>query len=175
MLTSLEISDAESDSNIFKFFSRDTNTIYSPYLDASWDDSVYVTGSLTPVDERDPFNVVIRNLTKNLKFGSMPRVDVYARSKLPLKNFVRGYQMNQYLTSSLLPTSSYYSIKDNESELTVIDFDDSTKLSCDGNLHYFVLNTTSLPQERFYRILIKVVTNNEVQIFDNGYIFKVTR
>jgi len=29
------------------FFSEDTNTIYSPYLDAGWDDSVIVTGSIS--------------------------------------------------------------------------------------------------------------------------------
>jgi len=42
-------------------------------------------------------------------------------------------------------------------------------------MHYFVLDTTSFAQERFYRILVKVITNNEEQIFDNGYVFKVTR
>ena len=175
ILSSLEISQAETNKGAFKFFSKDTNTIYTPYLDVQWDDSVYVTGSLVSVSESTPFMVAVRNLTKNYKFGSVPRIDVYARAKNPLKNFVRGYQMNQYLTSSLLPTSSYYAIKDNESEKTIIDFDDATKLSCDGNIHYFTLDTTSLVQERYYRILLKVVTNNETQIFDNGYIFKVTR
>lgn len=175
LLTSLELSQASTTKGLFKFFSKDTNTIYTPYLDAQWDDSAYVTGSLTAVSESNPFTVVLRNLNKNYKFGAIPRVDVYARPKNPLKNFVRGYQMNQFLTSSLLPTSSYYCIKDNESEQTIVDFDDATKLSCDGNMHYFVLDTTSFAQERYYRILVKVVTNNEEQIFDNGYIFKVTR
>lgn len=175
LLTSLELSQAETTKGTFKFFSKDTNTIYVPYLDAQWDDSVYTTGSLVAVSESNPFTITLRNLSKNYKFGAMPRVDVYARPKNPLKNFVRGYQMNQFLTSSLLPTSSYYCIKDNESEQVIIDFDSSTKLSCDGNMHYFVLDTTSFAQERFYRILVKVITNNEEQIFDNGYIFKVTR
>lgn len=175
ILTSLELSQAETTKGTFKFFSKDTNTIYTPYLDVQWDDSSYITGSLSAVSESNPFTVVLRNLSKNYKFGAIPRVDVYARPKNPLKNFVKGYQMNQFLTSSLLPTSSYYCIKDNESEQTIVDFDDATKLSCDGNMHYFVLDTTSFAQERFYRILVKVVTNNEEQIFDNGYIFKVTR
>lgn len=175
ILSSLELSQAENSTGIFKFFSKDTNTIYTPFLDVEWDDSNYTSGSLIPVSESVPFTVVVKNLNKNYKFGAMPRIDLYARAKNPLKNFVRGYQMNQYLTSSLLPTSSYYSIKDNESEHTLIEFGESTKLSCDGNMHYFSLNTTSLPQERFYRILIKIVTNNEEQIFDNGYIFKITR
>lgn len=175
ILTSLELSQAETTKGTFKFFSKDTNTIYTPYLDVNWDDSSYITGSLVAVSESNPFTVVLRNLSKNYKFGAIPRVDVYARPKNPLKNFVKGYQMNQFLTSSLLPTSSYYCIKDNESEQVIVDFDDATKLSCDGNMHYFVLDTTSFAQERFYRILFKVVTNNEEQIFDNGYIFKVTR
>lgn len=175
VLTSLELSQAETSKGTFKFFSKDTNTIYTPYLDAHWDDSIYVTGSLVSVSESNPFTVILRNLSKNYKFGAIPRIDVYARLKNPLKNFVKGYQMNQFLTSSLLPTSSYYCIKDNESEKTIVDFDKSTKLSCDGNMHYFTIDTTSFSQERFYRILVKVVTNNEEQIFDNGYIFKITR
>lgn len=175
ILTSLEISQAEITKGTFKFFSKDTNTIYSPYLDVQWDDSIYTSGSLSPVSESTPFVITLKNLNKNYKFGAMPRIDVYVRAKNPLKNFVKGYQMNQYMTSSLLPTSSYYAIKDNESEQIILDFDDSTKLSCDGNMHYFIINTTSFAQERFYRILIKVVTNNKTQIFDNGYIFKVTR
>jgi hypothetical protein len=175
ILTSLELSKAETTKGTFKFFSKDTNTIYTPYLDVQWDDSSYVTGSLVAVSESNPFTVILRNLNKNYKFGAIPRIDVYSRPKNPLKNFVKGYQMNQFLTSSLLPTSSYYCIKDNESESIIVDFDESTKLSCDGNMHYFVLDTTSFAQERFYRILVKVVTNNEEQIFDNGYIFKVTR
>lgn len=175
VLSSLEISQADTTKGTFKFFSKDTNTIYTPYLDVQWDDSSYITGSLNSVSESNPFTVVLRNLSKNYKFGAVPRVDVYARQKNPLKNFVKGYQMNAFLTSSLLPTSSYYSIKDNESEKTIVDFDDATKLSCDGNMHYFALDTTSFAQERFYRILVKVVTDNEEQIFDNGYIFKITR
>jgi hypothetical protein len=175
LLTSLEISRAEDPSGTFKFFSRDTNTIYSPYLDVQWDDSVYTTGSLTSITSTIPYNVTLKNLNKNYKFGAMPRIDVFARAKNPLKTFNSGYQLNSYITSSLLPSSSFYAIKDNESEKMILDFDDSTKLSCDGNMHYFMLNTTSLTQERYYRLLIKVVGNNETQIFDNGYIFKVTR
>lgn len=175
VLSSLEISQAQTNTGTFKFFSKETNTIYTPYLDVQWDDSVYTTGSLVNVSESVPFTVIVRNLIKSYKFGAIPRIDVYSRPKNPLKNFVRGYQMNQYLTSSLLPTSSYYAIKDNESEKIIMDFDEATKLSCDGNMHYFVMDTTSLTQERYYRLLLKVVTDNETQIFDNGYIFKVTR
>jgi hypothetical protein len=175
LLSSLELSEAENTTGTIRFFSKDTNTIYTPYLDVYWNDNVYNTGSLVSIQDGTPYVVTVKNLSKNYKFGSMPRINVYARDKNPLKNFVRGYQMNQYLTSSLLPETSYYAIKDNESERIILDFDDATKLSCDGNMHYFVLDTTSFAQERFYRILIKTVTDTETHIFDNGYIFKITR
>jgi hypothetical protein len=175
ILTSLELSQADGTNASLRFYGKDTNTIYIPCLDAKWDDSIYTTGSLVAVSESIPFTVVAKNVSKNYKFGSIPRIDVYARAKNPLKNFVKGYQMNQYLTSSLLPTSSYYAIKDNESERVVVDFDEGTKLSCDGNIHYFTVDTTSLAEERFYRLLVKIVTNNTTQIFDNGYVFKITR
>lgn len=175
VMSSLELIQTENETGTLKFFSKDTNTIYVPYIDVYWDDSSYVTGSLIPVQESVPYTITIKNLSKNYKFGAIPRINVFAREKNPLKNFNSGFQLNQYVTSSLLPTSSYYCIKDNESERTIIDFDIGTKLSCDGNIHYFYIDTTSFAVERYYRILIKIVTENEEQIIDNGYIFKVTR
>ena len=45
--------DTETRGNL-KFFSRHTNTIYSPKLEVQWDDHIVVTGStygsLTPLD-----------------------------------------------------------------------------------------------------------------------------
>lgn len=175
LLSSLELSQIENSTGTIRFFSSDTNTIYAPALDAHWDDSIYITGSLSSVNLNSPFVITIKNLNKTYRLGEIPRIDIFARDKNPLKNFVRGYQMNQYLTSSLLPSSSYYAIKDNESEITILDFDDSTKISCDGNMHYFKLDTTSLAHERYYRILIKTVLSGSVYIFDNNNVFKISR
>ena len=175
LISSLELIQSNDINSTIRFFSKETNTIYQPYLDVKWDDSVYTTGSLVSLSGFNPYTVVVKNLTKDYKFGSVPRINIFAREKSPLKNFVKGYQQSQYLSSSLLPSSSYYAIKDNESENFVIDFDDYTKLSCDGTIHYFRLDTTGLPVERYYRILIKTEINGETLIFDNGNIFKVSR
>lgn len=175
LISSLELIQSNDINSTIRFFSKETNTIYQPYLDVKWDDSVYTTGSLVSLSGFNPYTVVVKNVTKDYKFGSVPRINIFAREKSPLKNFVKGYQQSQYLSSSLLPSSSYYAIKDNESENFVIDFDDYTKLSCDGTIHYFRLDTTGLPVERYYRILIKTEINGETLIFDNGNIFKVSR
>ena len=175
LISSLELVQSDDINSSIRFFSKETNTIYQPYLDVKWDDSVYSTGSLVSLTGFNPYTVVVKNVGREYKFGSVPRINIFAREKAPLKNFVKGYQQSQYLSSSLLPSDSYYAIKDNESENFVIDFDDYTKLSCDGAIHYFRLDTTGLPVERYYRILIKTEINGEIVIFDNGNIFKVSR
>lgn len=175
LISSLELIQSNDSNSTIRFFSKETNTIYQPYLDVKWDDSVYISGSLVSLTGFNPYTVVVKNVTKDYKFGSVPRINIFAREKSPLKNFVKGYQQSQYLSSSLLPSNSYYAIKDNESENFVIDFDDCTKLSCDGAIHYFKLDTTGLPVERYYRILIKTEINGEIIIFDNRNIFKVSR
>ena len=175
LISSLELVQSDDINSSIRFFSKETNTIYQPYLDVKWDDSVYSTGSLVSLTGFNPYTVVVKNVGREYKFGSVPRINIFAREKAPLKNFVKGYQQSQYLSSSLLPSDSYYAIKDNESENFVIDFDDYTKLSCDGAIHYFRLDTTGLPVERYYRILIKTEIDGEIVIFDNGNIFKVSR
>jgi hypothetical protein len=173
LVTSLETSDLASN-NTLRFFGTQTNTIYSPYLDVSWDDSVYNTGSMLPVAH--PYGVVLQDVKKSYSFGSIARIDAFARPRNPLKNFVKGTQSNYYLSSSYLPTSSYYMIKDNESEEILIDFSENSKLSCDGYINYFMLDTTAFPQERYYKILIKTINSNgETIVFDHNNIFKITR
>ena len=173
LVTSLETSSLASN-NTLRFFGSQTNTIYSPYLSVSWDDSQYITGSMLP--SLHPYGVVLQNVHESYKFGNVVRIDTFARPKNPLKNFIIGTQANYYLTSSYLPATSYYMIKDNESEEVIIDFDSNTKLSCDGVTNYFMLDTTGLPQERYYKILIKTVNSNgEQNIFDHNNVFKIVR
>ena len=179
LMTSEEISTGSTNGYI-NFFSKETNTIYTPYIDVQWDDSTYLSGSalasssMVPVTASIGVAVTVKNIKKDYKFGSIPRFDVYARDLYPKKSFQRLQTV--YLETKYLPTSSYYAIKDNESQEMIIDFDDYTKISLDDNGNFFMLDTTGLPQERYYRILIKCEFNNgEVQIFDNDSVFKVIR
>jgi len=172
LLTSDELNE-DATSNL-KFFGRETNTIYSPYLDVKWDDSSFVTASLSPVTASLGVNVSIKGIKKEYKSGAKVKFTVSAREQNPLKRFVSA--QTAYLTPKYLPTSSFYAIKDNESSETIIDFDDYTKLSCDEYGNYFYLDTTGLAQERYYRILIKTeLDDGSIQLFDNGSVFKIIR
>lgn len=136
---------------------------------------VMATSSLTPVEFNEQFVTVIQNVPPVIKAGNVIRVDVFARQEFPLKNFNRQTQFSQFLIPQYLPTSSFYSIKDNETEEIILDFDNYTQLSCDTNGNFFMLDTTGLPQERYFKILIKTEQSGSIYTFDRNDIFKIVR
>lgn len=154
-----------------RFFGMDTNTIYSPYIDIQSTDVVFSTGSLVPVTDSSKV-VVVKDLRNEYKGGTVAKLTVFAREKYPVKTFG---STSDYLTVKYLPTSSYYSVKDAESEEVIIDFDEYTKISCDSSGNYFFLDMGGLPQERYFKILIKVVSNGAVEYYENKGTFKITR
>ena len=179
LLSSLELSTPplEQTNGLLQFFSKESNTIYSPYIDVAWDNSVYNKGSLSPVTGSTNNLITLQYLKDVYKCGSIPKVFVFARDKYPLKQFNKSYQQQSIVTPKYLPTSSYYMIKDAESEEVFIKFDVYSKLSCDaikGN--FFEINTTGLPQERHYKILIKSeYSDGTIDISDTNRIFKIIR
>jgi len=179
LLSSLEISTPplQPTNGLLQFFSKETNTIYSPYIDVAWDDSVFNTGSLKPVSGSIQNLITLNYLKDTYKAGSLPKIFVFARDRYPLKSFRKAYQQPAMVTPKYLPTSSYYMIKDAESEEVLVNFDKYTKLSCDPNQgNYFKLQTTGLPQERYLKIFIKSeYADGTVDITDTQKIFKITR
>jgi hypothetical protein len=179
LLSSLEISTPplQPTNGLLQFFSKETNTIYSPYIDIAWDDSVFNTGSLKPVSGSIQNLITLNYLKEAYKAGSLPKIFVFARDRYPLKNFQKAYQQPAMVTPQYLPTSSYYMIKDAESEEVLVGFDQYTKLSCDPNQgNYFKLQTTGLPQERYLKIFIKSeYKDGTIDITDTQKIFKITR
>jgi hypothetical protein len=179
LLSSFEISTPplQPTNGLLQFFSKDTNTIYSPYIDVGWNDTVFNTGSLKPVSSSIQNLITLQTLNSAYKAGSVAKIFVFARDKYPLKSFNKSYQQPAMVTPKYLPTSSYYMVKDAESEEVLINFDEYSKLSCDTSYgNYFKLNTSGLPQERYLTVFIKVeYKDGTVDIVDTGKIFKITR
>lgn len=134
-----------------------------------------ISSSLTPVNFNKSFTTVLQDIQTTVKSGDIIRINVFARPEFPLKNFNRQTQFTQFLIPQYLPTSSYYCIKDNETEQTILDFDLNTKLSCDTNGNFFMLDTTSFPQERYFKILIRTENSGSIYTFDKSSIFKIVR
>jgi len=155
-----------------KYFGADTNTIYPPYLEFKWDDSSYVTGSLTVLSN----SISIVNLTNNKgKYTDVgkQRFRVSARPKYPVRSFTTS---SAYLTNYALPSASYWGLRDEYTEEMVVNFDTTfTKVSCDSNGAFFDVYMDGLQPERYYRILIKTTLEGSTTVVDNQNIFKVVR
>jgi len=154
------------------YFSRDTNTIYPPVLEFRWDDSVYNTtsSSISQVSNAD-IRVSIANNKAVYNSNEITRFRLNVRDQYPQRVFSTS---SLYTVQKYLPTSSYYSVKDVKSDLTIIPFDTgSTKISADTNGNYFDIYMNGLEPERYYKILIKSVIGSETKIFDDQFFFKV--
>lgn len=143
----------------------------------SYTSSVEFTSSvLTGLDTTRPFTVTLSNVQPTYKAGDIIQIGVFGRKQYPLKTFAKTTQQEQYLVPEYLPTSSYYALKDNETGEILMNFDNYTQIGCmypKGN--YFLVDTTCLPQERYYRVLIRVDDGQSIYTIDTGKAFKVTR
>ena len=156
-----------------KYFSGNTHTIYPPALEFRWNDSSYITGSLTVVTS-SLFTLTLGNNKGEFQQDSVQRFRVNVRDIVPSTAFRTTLS---YANSKALPSTSYWSIKDLDTEEIVVDYDTSyTKISCDAIGNYFDIHMNGLEPERYYKLLVKtIVANKESIISDKDYIFKVIR
>jgi hypothetical protein len=167
-----EFVDSLEYNNILRYFSRDTHTIYPPQLEIKWRDYSFNTGSSGLTILRTlPIFVDVAENPGIFYPESVNRFRVNARPEYP----VRLYQTSSYYTRNhYLPTSSFYAVKDLDTNEFVINFDNQfTQLSVDDQSSYFDLYMNGLQPERYYTILIKTTIDGSTLIFDNNYSFKV--
>jgi hypothetical protein len=155
-----------------RFFSRDTHTIYPPQLEFKWRDYNVSTGSsnITTLDT----SIATVSITENPGIfypHSINKFRINSRPTYPPRIFSTS---SYYVKNYYLPTSSYYAVKDLDTNEYVIDFDEQfTQLSLDDVGSYFTLYMNGLEPERYYKILIKSVIGGSTIIFDNEYYFKI--
>ena len=155
-----------------KFFSSDTNTIYPPVLEVRWDDTTFETGSLEALNTDDMI-IYVKNLSTEYKETSKAKIRVYGRERFPARTFS---STSNYTLVKYLPTTSYYSVVDAETEQVIIPFDTNyTKVSCDSDGNYFNFWFNGLQPERFYKFVFRVGQNGTTKYFDDNFYFKVIR
>jgi hypothetical protein len=155
-----------------KYFSTDTHTIYPPCLEFRWNDFSYSTGSLTTITS-DNISISLANNKGEFQEDSVNRFRVNVKDKYPIRTFQTS---SLYLNNKLLPTSSYYAVKDIKTEEFVIDFDITfTKLSADSTGNYFNLHMNGLQPERYYNIVIKSIVSGSTIVYEDNNYFKVIR
>ena len=173
----------------FKFFSRNTNTIYPPKLEVEWYDTKWNTGSLSGLSstELEDMSVYMKNLRPEYKESSKVKFRLVGRPKYPTKSY--SNTASEYLTAKYLPSGSvesiggdgaYYSVLDTQTEDVIIPFGTGSLISCDSSGNYFNLWMNGLQAERYYRFCFRVVsgsntTEETIQHFDDDFVFKVVR
>ena len=154
-----------------RYFGKDTNTIFPPYLEFKWNDSSN-EGTLDELNT-DIATISIKNHREEYIDSDKARFRLTAKPKYPTRTFSTS---SVYLTNYALPTASYWGIKDEFSEEMIVDFDtEYTKLSKDSAGSYFDIYMNSLQPERFYRLLVKTTLDGSDVVIDNKNIFKVVR
>jgi hypothetical protein len=167
--------EIEFDTNLsiqpkMQFYSVDTNTIYPPQLEIKWIDFIYQTGSLDIINTPDLY-LAIDNNQGVFYSESINQFRINCRPEFPIRTFQTA---SIYTTNFALPTSSYYAIKDLDTNEFIIDFDNEfTQISCDTTGSYFTVYMNGLEPERYYEILIKTTVDGNTIIKDDQYYFKV--
>tara|TARA_R110002167_G_scaffold20563_2_gene75370 strand:+ start:3143 stop:4282 length:1140 start_codon:yes stop_codon:yes gene_type:complete len=157
---------------VLQYYSIDTNTIYPPELEFRWDDYVDNTSgsSITTLSSSNLFIALDENPGQFFP-ESVNRFRLNVREEYPKRVFQTS---SIYTTQHYLPTSSYYAIKDLDTNEYVVDFDTNyTKISADQSSNYFDIYMNGLEPERYYKILIKVDNGSLVQVYDKDYYFKI--
>ena len=156
-----------------QYFSSNTHTIYPPKLTFKWDDSSYSpTAGSTTLSSGDIF-LSLYNNKAIFQRKSKQRFKLNTRKRYPDRTFTTS---SNYLDTQYLPTSSYYSLRDGETDEIIIPFDtEYTKLSANNEGMYFDLWMEGLQPERYYKFQFRTDNNEGTQIFDEDYIFKVVR
>ena len=219
-----------------KFYSKDTNTIYSPFLRFSYVDSVNllepqqpnesmintISGTLSgtlgyekpntdlldyeivpletilnsnfdttklidsscEVIEQKNFtqqttnlqkisgNIIskIKTINKKYKNSEILRIDVGVRSKNPMKTILKKAV---YGGSHYTDYDMFYSLKDAETNETIIDFNKYSKISTDENGHFFNFNFGCLSVGRYFRFSILIKNEYGESIHEDTRTFTV--
>ena len=166
----IEFSQADANQPIMQFYSVDTNTIYPPCLEIKWDDQVFETGLLPPIQTTDLYVALDSN--PGLFYSeSVNRFRLNVRPDFPVRKFLTKSIDTQ---NHYLPAGSLYSVKDLDTNETLIEFDPIfTKISCDSQSNYFDIYMNGLQPERYYKILIQTEISGSTIVKDDNYYFKV--
>ena len=159
------------DYGILKFFSKETNTIYQPKIQIVWDDQIFTTASLSALSAND-IKVGVTNLKKEYKVGTEVKLKIFGRELYPIKTFTNTFS---YETVKYLPQTTYYQIKDVNSDDVVIPFSNYSKVSCDETGNYIKINFSNWEAGRTYKIEFKVDNDGDIQYFDNDTTFSLIK
>lgn len=169
-------SESESNDQIYgslKFFSRETHTIYVPTLQVLWNSNSGYSGSFsTKTELTESYTIYCKNLKAKYPTNTKFKLRFGVRDTYVVKSYS---SVLESAPERRLPDTSYYSIIDVGTGIDVVPFDTiGTKLDMDDKGYFILLDTTNLMPIRFYKIIFKVIDDNDVEtLIDNNFAFRI--
>ena len=158
----IDTDEGSSDSlGHLKFFSRDTNTIYVPTLEAQWNDAVWHTSSLAGLNGRELDDVVVNIANLNHKYAPNSKVRVRVQGRPAYPTLTNSPSASVYTKAKYLPSGSQYSIVDSVTEDVIVPFGSGSFISCDSRGNYMDVWFKNFQPERSYKFIFKVVSGSE--------------
>jgi len=156
---------------VLQYYSVDTNTIYPPQLEIRWDDFVWATSSAIDVLDQPNLKISLAENPGTFFPESVNRFRLNVTQMYPPVVWTTSslYTIQHYLPSG----SSYYAVKDLDTNEYVIEFSQYTKISADTTSSYFDIYMNGLEPERYYKILVQVTAGGSTTVYDDKYYFKV--
>ena len=159
-----------------KFFSRQTNTIYSPKIELKWDDHLPCTGSNTGSLTALDLSGTVENYVYPIHFREAYKETEQVKFRFGAR---KRYINKSFTTSVQTVSGSYfaegsasYSIIDLATNESVVPFSAYTSMSCDSTSPYFVQDLNGFEPNRAYKILIQVNHNDDQRIiYDDDFEF----
>jgi len=141
-----------------KFFSVDTHTIYPPTIQFKWDDAYYNPPISASFVTNDSITVTLANNPGEFVQNEVYKMATSVRLTYPPRSFSTS---SVYLNQLFFTENTCWALQDVKTNEFVINFDPIyTALSADTNSNYFMLYTSGLEVNRFYRILIQTTINS---------------
>ena len=157
-----------NDQAIIRVFSKQTHTIYQPLLEFCWATQSIDTGSLIDIPST-VVEIAPTNLSPAYTKGEIRKLYFNVRDKYPRKAY-DGLQ--RYRNLYYLPQDTQFELKDAQSGLVVIPFDEYSTLDTDPSGSYVTINTSPLERYRFYTLTLKVPVGDEI-LYTNPIRMKV--
>jgi hypothetical protein len=157
---------------VMQYYSVDTNTIYPPQLEIRWDDFVWNTGS-SGIEVLNQPNLKI-SLAENPGTFFPESINRFRLNVTQMYPPVVWTTSSLYTIQHYLPSgSSFYAVKDLDTNEYVIEFSEYTKISADTTSSYFDIYMNGLEPERYYKVLVQVTAGGSTTVYDDKYYFKV--
>jgi hypothetical protein len=165
--------DADETSSVnygnIKFFSSNTHTIFSPKIEVLYPQQTFITGSLKKITSSN-ISILPKNLKQSYTLGEIDKIYLVVRDPFPDKRFDA---VSRYKTQYYLPSSSYFRIKDQISNVVIYDFDQYSTINCDISGSYILLDTSGFDVDRYYSLELKVQSGSLVFFPEFNYSFKI--